>query len=77
MTQSKVIEVAYKTISEALEWGYDCEDKSYAQFVDGVVNMTDALLEEMDKMVEEDIECDGECENCEKFHDDEDWMEDI
>ena len=48
MKQSKVIEVAYKTIKDALEWGCnnDCGE-SFAQYVDGVVGMTDAMLQEI------------------------------
>ena len=48
MEQSKVIEVAYKTIKNALECGcYREAGDDFAQYVDGIVGMTDALLEEM------------------------------
>ena len=66
MKQSKVIEIAYKTIKDSLEWGLnnDCGD-DFAQYVDGVVGMTDALLEEMNQTVEPNTcKCDwtSDCE---------------
>ena len=52
MKQSKVIEVAYKTIKNALEWGCDRNaGDDFAQYIDGVVGMTDALLEEMNQTI--------------------------
>lgn len=60
MKQSKVIEVAYQTIKDALEWGADSSSNTFSNYVDGVVGMTDALLKEMNQTVEPD-NCDVDC----------------
>ena len=52
MDKNKIYEVAYKTIRDSLEWG--CEKNSFEQFfdyVDGIINVTDELLSEIDKPV--------------------------
>lgn len=62
MKESKVVEVAYKTIKDALEWGLGSnEGDNFAQYVDGVVGMTDALLEEMGQTIDP-------CDICEYKH---------
>lgn len=51
MDKNQIIEIAFETIRESTEWGIEEEDcKAYGHFVDGVVTMTDALL---DKIKEE------------------------
>ena len=55
MKQSKVIEVAYQTIKDALEWGVDSESSTFSNYVDGVIGMTDALLEEINQTKEPNI----------------------
>ena len=53
MKESKVIKVAYQTIKDALEWGLNNNcGESFAQYVDGVVGMTEALLEEMGQTID-------------------------
>lgn len=44
-------------IKEALEWGIDSDNK-FANYVDGVVSMTDALLSKQNtQKSDSDIEC--------------------
>ena len=47
MDKNQIIETAFETIKEATEW--EMEDKSdrYGHFVDGVVTMTDNLLNKL------------------------------
>lgn len=56
MKERQVIKVAYQTIKNALEWGSDNDNSgyAYANYVEGVVGMTDALLEEMGRTKEDD-----------------------
>lgn len=49
MDKNKIIEVAYETIKESTEWGIVNEGKEYGNWIDGVVAMTDALINEIDK----------------------------
>ena len=46
---NRVLEIAFETIKNSTEWGIDCEDKSYGHYVDGVIRMTDNLLDEFNK----------------------------
>ena len=57
MKENQVIKIAYQTIKKALEWGTDNDNSgyAYANYVEGVVGMTDALLEEMSQTKEENI----------------------
>ncbi len=62
MKESKVIKVAYNTIKDALEWGLDSKaGDDFAQYVDGVVGMTEALLDEMGNTIDP-------CDICEYKH---------
>lgn len=47
MDKNQIIEAAFETIKESTEW--EIEDKSdrYGHFVDGVVTMTDNILNKM------------------------------
>lgn len=51
-----VIEAAYTTIKESLEWAIGDKDATFASFVDGVVAMTDMTLEKLreKKLISED-----------------------
>ena len=40
-----ILEAAFKTIKDSLEWGGGCEDNSHTMFVDGIVSMTETLLD--------------------------------
>lgn len=40
-----ILEAAFETIKDSMEWGSACEDNSHTMFVDGIVAMTDTLLE--------------------------------
>lgn len=47
MNKSEIIEVAFETIKESTEWGIEDKSDRYGHFVDGVVTMTDNLLNKM------------------------------
>lgn len=47
MDKNKIIEVAFETIKESTEWGIEDKSDRYGHFVDGVVTMTDNLLNKM------------------------------
>lgn len=44
MDKNLILETAYQTIKENVEWGID-DNKGYAYFVDGIIAITDAMLE--------------------------------
>lgn len=44
MNRSDILEAMYEVIKDSTEWGVSCEDGSYGEYVDGVVAMTEALL---------------------------------
>lgn len=56
MNRNTILECMYEVIRELIEWGFDSEDKKYSQFVDGVVTMTDAMLEREKEMHKKMIE---------------------
>lgn len=47
MNKNQVIETAFETIKESTEWGIEDKSDRYGHFVDGVVTMTDNLLNKM------------------------------
>lgn len=47
MDESMIYKTAFETIRESTEWGIESEDKAYGQFVDGVIAMSDAILNEI------------------------------
>lgn len=50
MDKNRIIETAFETIKESTEWGLEDKSDRYGHWVDGVVTMTDNLL---DKLKEE------------------------
>ena len=44
MNRGMILEAMYEVISESLEWGIT--EKEYGMFVDGVVAMTEKLIED-------------------------------
>lgn len=47
MDKNQIIEAAFETIKESIEWGIEDKSDRYGHFVDGVVTMTDNLLNKM------------------------------
>ena len=51
MDKSSIIENAYKTIKSNIDWGIECDSKVFGYFIDGVISMTETLLEELKEEV--------------------------
>lgn len=49
MDKNRILEITFETIKESTEWGLDCDNKNYGYWIDGVVAMTESLLDELDK----------------------------
>ena len=49
MSRNSIIETAYKTIKNNTEWGVECESKAFGYFIDGVISMTETLLEQFNE----------------------------
>lgn len=47
MDKNQIIEAAFETIKESTEWGIEDKSDRYGHFVDGVVTMTDIILNKM------------------------------
>ena len=56
MNRHEVIEIAYETIKDNLEWASGSEDKTLGYFMDGVVSMTDRLLDAIEGETEQRFE---------------------
>lgn len=52
LNKNDVYKLFYDTIADSLEWVDDVHD--YSDYVDGVIGMTSALIEEFDKKDGED-----------------------
>lgn len=50
MNKNQIIETAYKTIKESIDWGIEDKSNTYGYWIDGVVTVVDNLL---DKIKEE------------------------
>lgn len=55
MDRCTVLESMYEVIKESTEWCLDSEDKVYGNYIDGVISVTEKILEkiklEEDKML--------------------------
>lgn len=49
MDKNEIIETAFETIKESTEWGLEDEGKTYGHWIDGVVTVTDKLLEKINE----------------------------
>ena len=47
MNKLEILETFFETIEESTEWGFECEDRTYGYYIDGVVSMTNRLLEKV------------------------------
>ena len=47
MDKNQIIEAAFETIKESTKWGIEDKSDRYGHFVDGVVTMTDNILNKM------------------------------
>lgn len=50
MDKLLVLEASYETIKDSMDWEIDCEDKTFANYVDAVINMTHTLLKKLDNV---------------------------
>ena len=48
MIKTLVLEAMYEAVSESLEWGIDCKDGSHSYFIDGIVAVTERMLEKLE-----------------------------
>lgn len=55
MSRSMILEAMYEVIKDSTEWGVGCEDGSYGNYVDGVMAMTEAMLDKNELLL------DGRC----------------
>lgn len=51
MNKMDILESMYEIIYESMDWGVECKDNSYGEFISGVIYMTDKLLEKEKKMM--------------------------
>ena len=45
MNRFTVLEAMYEVIKDSTEWSFDSEDKVYGNYIDGVIAMTETMLE--------------------------------
>lgn len=49
MDREKILEIFYEVVHESVEWyAEDSKNKTYTSFIDGVLSMTDKLLEKVE-----------------------------
>ena len=51
MNRMDILEAMYEVIKNSTELGIDCKDGCYGQYVDGVIAMTDAMLEKDESLL--------------------------
>lgn len=47
MDRMTVLEAMYETVKESLDWAFECRDDDYSYYMDGVVDVTEKLLEKV------------------------------
>ena len=58
MDRNLILEAAYETIKDSLEWGIDCEDKTFGNFIDGIINMSEVMFKKIDQVNCDKCKCD-------------------
>lgn len=49
MDREKILEIFYEVVHESVEWyAEDDKNKTYTSFIDGILSMTDKLLEKIE-----------------------------
>lgn len=53
MNKMEILEAMYETISESLDWAFECRDDDYAYYIDGVVSATEKMIEKSEEKYKE------------------------
>lgn len=56
MDRMTVLEAMYETVKESLDWAFECRDDDYSYYMDGVVDVTEKMLEKIEERHRELIE---------------------
>lgn len=56
MTENTIIRTSLRTINEALNWDYGYNSERFAYYVEGVINVTNSLLEQAKKEKEKNAQ---------------------
>ena len=49
MVKTLVLESMYEAVKESLEWGIDCKDCSHSFHIDGIVAVTEMILNKLEE----------------------------
>lgn len=50
MTKENIYRAMYDVIEESMGWGFECDNKEYIHYVDGVRAMTEELVNQVDNL---------------------------
>ena len=56
MDKNMIYQTAFEEIRDSSEWGNSCKDNNYAWYIDGVISITNRMLEKLDEAVESENE---------------------
>ena len=62
MDKTLVLEAMYKAVKESLEWGIDCKDCSHSFHIDGIVAVTEMILNKLEDENDKSLNKLGEAE---------------
>ena len=52
MDKNMIYKVVFEEIKDSTEWGCTCKDDTYSWYIDGVISLTNRIIEELDKKAE-------------------------
>ena len=64
MNKETILEAMYKTLQSSMEWSLDAKENEYANYVNGVLDMTEAALNRVENDAVSCDHCSGNCGNC-------------
>ena len=64
MDKTLVLEAMYEAVSDSLDWGVECKDGSHACFVDGIVAVTEMILNKLEDENDKSLNKLGEAIKC-------------
>ena len=64
MVKILVLEAMYEAVKESLEWGIDCKDCSHSFHIDGIVAVTEMILNKLEDENDKSLNKLGEAMKC-------------
>lgn len=56
MNENKIYRMVFEEIKDSLDWADSCKDGTYSMYIDGVISLTNRMIQDLNKTTDE-CEC--------------------